>query len=170
MADARFALGAVVDIASGAELDNHMKSLRADLAASGKPKRIMRPISKAKTLSALSTGQSDVVVIGRPSTGRVWVVTRITVLANDDNTTLANGAAALYVGDPENVSLGQCVRAGTAVPFTTTENEHAYVVHDREDFIVKITATGGSITAGTNIVVNILAWDYRDIDIDTQRI
>lgn len=169
MAEARFALGAVVDIASGAEVNEGFKALRGDLGAMGKPKRIMRPISRAVTLGALASGDTTVLNIGRPSTGRVWVVTRVVVLANDDHTALTNATAALYVGDPENVSLGQCVRSGTAIPFTTTENEHAYVVHDREDFIVQISASG-VVTAGTNIVVNILAWDYRDYDIDAQAI
>lgn len=168
MANARFVLGAEVDIASGDELASGVETLRGDIRGVGKPKRIMRPLSASTAGGFMPKIQGDVaqVVIGRPSAGRIWVVTRLVVMGSDDNSALANLVGAVYIGDDSNVGLTQCVRHGQAMPFTTTENEHAYIVHDRETLFLNVTATG-AVTA-TQIVVNALVWEYRDTDIDSQ--
>lgn len=167
MADARIVLGAELDIASGSEVESGFAALRAEMKNSGgKPKRIMRPLSQAVSGLALSNGNTTQLVIGRPSAGRVWVLTRVTALGDDDHTAKANVVGALYVGDDSNVGLAQCVRHGTAIPFTTTENEHGYVVHDRETLFLNITATADGVVG--MVSVNCLVWEYRDSDIDTQ--
>jgi hypothetical protein len=168
VANARIALGAELDIASGDELKSGLAAVRADMKglSNNKPKRIMRPLSQAISGLAMNSGDVVQLVIGRPSAGRVWVLTRITVLGDDDHSVKANALAAVYIGDDSNVGLTQCVRYGTAIPFTTTENEHGYVVHDRETLFLNITATAGGIVG--MVSANVLVWEYRDIDIDTQ--
>jgi predicted nucleotidyltransferase len=167
VAEARIALGAEIDIASGKEVSSAFDALRADMKGfGGKPKRIMRPLSQAVSGLALNTGGVTQLIVGRPAAGRVWVVTRVTVLGDDDHTVKANVVAALYIGDDSNVGLAQCVRHGTAVPFTTTENEHGYVVHDRETLFLNITATADGISG--MVSANVLVWEYRDSDIDSQ--
>jgi len=167
VADARIVLGAELDIASGSEVESGFAALRADMKSSGsKPKRIMRPLSQALSGLTMSNGNTQQLVIGRPSAGRVWVLTRVTVLGDDDHTTKANVVAAVYIGDDANVGLTQCVRHGTPVPFTTTENEHGYVVHDRETLFLNITATADGVTG--MVSANCLVWEYRDSDIDSQ--
>lgn len=170
MANARFVLGAEVDIASGDELAAGFKAMRSDMAGMGKPKRIMRPLSKSLVDGSLPTllGQSVTIPVGRPSAGRIWIITRIGIIGSDDFSPLTNLVGAVYIGDETNPGLSQCVRHGTVMPFTTTENENAYVVHDRETLFVNITATGASTVS--QIVVNALAWEYKDSDIDVQGI
>lgn len=168
MAEARFALGAVVDVASGAEVNEGFKSLRGDLAGMGKPKRIMRPLSRALGGLSLSSGQSTHLFMGRPAAGRVWVVTRVTVLGNTDHDTSTNVVAALYVGDDQSISLGQCVLDAQPIPFTSTQNEHAWVCSDKESVYLNITATGSNTL--TQVVSNVLAWEYRDKDVLEQMI
>lgn len=167
MAEAKIQLGGVLDIASGSELDDRFNKLHGALAGAGKPKRIMRPLSKSQTALNLTQGQSVQVPIGRPSAGRIWVLTRVTALGDDDTTAKTGLSAAIYIGDDANVGISQCVRNGQAIPFTTTENEHAYVVHDRETLFANLVATGtGPITG--QVVINCLVWEYRDVDIDGQ--
>jgi hypothetical protein len=169
MAKAKIVLGGEIDVATGDELSSGLDSLRGDMRSTlAKPKRIMRPLSASLTGAQVPTvlGANAQLVIGRPAAGRVWVVTRLTVIGSDDSTALTNLVGSLYIGDDSNVGLSQCVRHGTAMPFTTTENENAYVVHDRETLFLNITGTG-AVTA-TQVVANVLAWEYRDVDIDTQ--
>lgn len=171
MADFRIALGGTISACTTDEMNDALGKLKTDmLAGNAKPKRIMRPLSAAvnaanATLPA-NTGDTLRLPVGRPQAGRVWVVTRVVVLAEDDNSTHTSLVAALYVGDPVNFGLSQCVRHGVSIPWTTTENENAYVVHDRETLFVNFTATGS--TTASQLVVNALAWEYRDVDIDTQ--
>lgn len=168
MANARIVLGGEIDVASGDELKSGLKSLRDEMRqGSGKVKRIMRPLAKAVSGLNLTQGQTAQVVMPRPSAGRIWVVTRVVVLGDDDFTAKTGVVGALYVGDDANLGLSQCVRHGTTIPFTTTENEHAYIVHDREAFILNVTATAAGPITG-QVVFNALVWEYCDTDIDTQ--
>lgn len=170
MASAKIVLGGEIDVVTGDELHDGLQSvkdeMRLNAKGNGKARRILRPITKAMSL-ALATGATTVLVIGRPDSGRVWVVTRINLMGDDDHTVKANLLGALYIGDPANVGIGQCVRFGQGIPWTTTENEHAYIVHDREDLFINFTASG-SVTGG--VVATVTVWEYRDADIESQAI
>jgi hypothetical protein len=158
-----------LDIATSGEIKEGVDSLHERLSASGKPKGILRPLSRALSgLNVVNIGDTVVLPLGRPDAGRVWILTRLTVLGDDDHTTKAGLVGALYVGDDANVGLSQCVRAGTTIPFTTTENERGYVVHDRETAFLNFTATAPNITG--MVVANALVWDYRDSDVVAQAI
>lgn len=170
MADFRIALGGTISAATTDEMHSALGTLKHDLMShSAKPKKIYRPLSASSaglTVPTSVTSTPITLKLGRPSSGRIWVVTRIVMLGADDNTAATNLVASVYIGDEMNVGLSQCVRHGTTFPFTTTENEHAYIVHDREDIFVRVIATGAATT--TQVSVNALAWEYRDTDIDAQ--
>ena len=171
MADFMIALGGTISACTTDEVSGMLDQTKRDiLAGNAKPRRIMRPVSAAAT-SATATLPANTcdtfqLAVGRPSAGRLWVVTRVVVLAEDDHSTHTSLVAALYVGDPMNIGLSQCVTHGVSIPWTTTENENAYVVHDRETLFVNFTATGS--TTATQLVVNALAWEYKDSDVDAQ--
>lgn len=169
MADFRIALGGTISACTTDEMHSALGDVKRDILkgiGSGKAKRIMRPLSGSTAGASFSTGDTRTIKLGRPNSGRIWVVTRVNCFGEDDNTTHTNLVAALYIGDEMTSGLGQCVRHGQAIPWTTTENENAYVVHDREDLFVKYTAIGA--TSVPNLAVNAIAWEYRDSDIDTQ--
>lgn len=169
MANAKIVLGGEIDIASGNEMQSGFDALRSDLkSATVKARRILRPLTRAVTLPALTQGQSAQLIVGRPDSGRTWVITRVTVLGADDHTALPNWYAAVYIGDPANVGLGQCVAPAAQVPFISTQNEHAWTVHDREDLFLNITAIGQDQAAGQVIVTTIQAYEYRDCDLESQ--
>lgn len=165
MADARIVLGGTLSVCTTDEMHSALGDLKSSIVESNaKPKRIMRPLNGSAAGGDFTTGDTLMINLGRPSSGRIWVVTRVVVLGEDDNTTHTNMMAALYVGDSANVSLGQCVKSGLSIPWTTTENEHAYVVRDREDLFVNFTAIGA--TTVSNMAVNALAWEYRASDLE----
>lgn len=169
MADFRIALGGTISACTTDEMHSALGEVKSDILkgmSSGKAKRIMRPLAGSTAGATFSAGDTRQIKLGRPNSGRIWVVTRVVCLGEDDNTTHTNLVAALYIGDESTAGLGQCVRHGQSIPWTTTENENAYVVHDREDLFVKFTAIGSTTVA--NLAVNAIAWEYRDTDIDTQ--
>lgn len=169
MADFRIALGGTISACTTDEMHSALGDVKKDILngiSSGKAKRIFRPLAGSTAGGSFSTGDTRQIKLGRPNSGRIWVVTRVVCLGEDDNTTHTNLVAALYIGDEMTAGLGQCVRHGVSIPWTTTENENAYVVHDREDLFVKFTAIGA--TSVPSLAVNAVAWEYRDSDIDTQ--
>lgn len=169
MADFRMVLGGTLSACTTDEMHSALGDVKKEILggmSTGKTKRIFRPLAGSITGGSFSTGDTRVINLGRPNSGRIWVVTRIVCLGEDDNSTHTNLVAALYIGDSSTAGLGQCVRHGVSIPWTTTENENAYIVHDREDLFVKFTAVGA--TSVPSMAVNAIAWEYRDVDIDTQ--
>lgn len=172
MANVRIALGGEFDIASGEEMAKGFNDVKRSWRdAMRRPKPIHRPLVKSTDASMVvptALGQSLVLTIGRPQSGRIWNITRVMVIGDDDTTAAMNIAAALYIGDSANVGLGQCVRHGQAVPWTTTENEKAYIVHDREDLFLRIVATGAA--TAKSFTATVTAWEYADDAFDAQAI
>lgn len=168
----RIALGAEVDAVTSDELKSGLDGLRGELTRSlRKVPRIMRPLSASNPAVSITTGENITLSLGSPSTGRIWVVTRVTVMGADDHTAVAAAMGAVYVGYDNGLDLtdgpglSQCVLTGTAIPFTTVLNEHAIVVHDREILMVNVAATGA---LDSPIVANALVWEYPDAAIDSQ--
>lgn len=167
VADFRISLGGTISACTTDELDSALGKLESNLLrGSAKTPRIMRPLSSSVAGGTYSTGDTFTLKLGRPSSGRVWRLTRVVVLGEDDNTTHTNMVAALYIGDEANPGLSQCVKHGVSIPWTTTENQDAYAVHDREDVFVKFTAIGS--TTVDNFTINGLVYEYRDGDLDAQ--
>jgi hypothetical protein len=171
VANVRFVLGAEADIATSDDVHGGFKDLRSDLVGSlSRQKPIMRPLAKFITLGTgggLTLGQTAILNLGRPNSGRTWKVTRVTVIGVDDHTAGVNLVAAIYIGDAAQASLTQVVQHGQTIPFTTVENDQAFVVHDREDLFVNFTAVTNDSTTST-AVVTAVAWEYPDAAISAQ--
>lgn len=165
VADFRISLGGTISAATTDEVDGIIgKHFKANKPLSYKP--VQRPLTGSVTGGSFNTGNSVYINLGRPASGRIWVVTRIVALGEDDVTTHTNMIASVFVGDETTLGLGQCARSGISIPWTTTENERAYPVHDREDLIVKYTAIGATTVA--SLTANAMAWEYPDSAIGAQ--
>lgn len=174
MAKFRIALGGEIDAVTGDEFSSGLDALRRELAPSPKAKPIFRPLSNAFTVPVMADGDQFAVNLGTPASGRVWKITRLTVIGNDDHSTVANLSASLYIGQGggpvigDEVMQGQCVLHGQAIPFTSTQNEHAWIAHDRDQVTVLLRAFGA--VTSTNIFMSGQAWEYRDRDTEQQAI
>lgn len=169
MANARIALGAEFDIASGQELSEGMADLKRSWRdAMRQPKPIYRPLAQSVAIGNMNQFDARILSLGTPNAGRIWRVPRITVLGNGDTSVLTGVSAAIYIGDDQNAALTQCVQNGQQIPFTTIENEHAFVVHSRDILFVNIFATAAAV--GVSVTVNALAWEYPDDAYDAQAI
>lgn len=89
---------------------------------------------------------------GSPNTGRLWNITGVTLVGNDDRTTVANAKAALYFGDPNAPGLAQCKIPAMSIPFFDTISERVLWCHSTENAFVVVS---GTATAGTNIVATV---------------
>ena len=171
MAKFRVALGAEIDAVTSDEMKSGLDAVRDEIRRSiTKVPRIMRPLSGSSTIS-ITSGENATISLGSPSAGRIWIVTRVNVMGADDHTAVANTTAAVYVGYDNGLDisngpgLSQCVLTGLAVPFTTILNEHAIVVHDREQLLINVAVSN---TVDAEIIANALVWEYPDKAIDSQ--
>ena len=167
MAKLRIALGAEADICTTDEMRDGMRGLGKEIVKGlSTQKPIMRPLSQSITIGSMNQFDARILTVGSPAAGRTWAITRITVLGNGDTSTLTNVFGALYIGDDQNAALTQCVQNGIQIPFTTVENERAFVVHSREQFFVNIFASAAA--SNVAVTVNALAWEYPDAAVSTQ--
>lgn len=165
MAEVRFALGAVADLATSDEvkhcvdgLQGHMDKRFRELT---KQEGIRRTIQGSDILT-LSSGQTQVTTFnpGGPALGRVWSITRLTLLGGDDHSSVANLTAALYIGDPANPHLGTCVIPNLSVTTFLTFNRENLWVHDTEAMFINWTASG--TLTGQQVVISATVSDSVD--------
>lgn len=111
----QLALGAELDIASGDELRHSTKRL-AKLMQDGPA----RPNYLPMAASAIGGGGLATVVWGAPPAGRVWNVVAVTLVGNDDHSTIGSpaGFVAMYFGDPFNPSLANAQHVKITLPST----------------------------------------------------
>lgn len=167
MAKLRIALGAEADVCTTDEMHDGLKNLRNQiLSGKSTEKPIVRPLSQSLTIGNMNQFDAKILSIGSPNAGRIWKVTRIVVLGNGDTSTLTNVFGALYIGDDQNAALTQCVQHGTQIPFTTIENESAFIVNSREKLFVNIFASAAA--TAVSVTVNALALEYADAAVFTQ--
>ena len=122
---------------------------------------LYRQLPQAITIGNMNQFDARIMDLGSPNSGRIWKVTRMTVLGNGDTATLTNVFGAIYVGDPTNANQLQCVQHGQQIPFTTIENESAFIVHSKDHLLLNIVAAGGSAT-NVNVTANAIAWEYPE--------
>lgn len=167
MANARIVLGGEIDVCTTDEMHSGMKGLGKEIVGGlAHQKPIMRPLSQSVNIGNMNQFDARILTVGSPAAGRIWKVTRITVLGNGDTSVLTNVSGALYIGDDQNAALMQCVQHGQQIPFTTIENEQAFVVHSRENLFVNIFASAAA--TAVQVTVNALAWEYPDSAVSTQ--
>lgn len=166
MAELRIALGAVADVASGSEVADHFKNLQGHIDNKFRHETeknpIRRTLTAATTLTFSGSGQSSSfpLVPDRPSMGRVWSLTRLTIIGADDHTAVTGLVVALYAGDAQNSTLGECLIPGQTVPYFQPFNKDNIWIHDSESLYVNVTSTA-SVTS-QQIVVSASVSEYVD--------
>lgn len=150
-----FKLGAQVDIATGDELNSGLDSIRGMLDSGH-----ARPLFLPFTTTRLGAG---IISLGRPPAGRLWNILSLTLLGNDDFTTLAATTASLYVdADPGALSLAQCRIPAQAIPSFQTISDEVMWAHSSGDVCVNVR---GSLLATDQVVATITVAEWRDCDI-----
>ena len=129
-------------------------------------KPIYRQISVAEQHTFAHQNEHHIIEIASPPAGRTFVVTRVTVLGNDDVS--ANQLiAAVYIGDTIKANPIQAVISAQAIPFTTTVNSKALIVHSTETIFLYVHDLVGNI-GPEQVVANIQVLDYPDTFIAAQ--
>ena len=102
-----------VDLATRDEL----REMGSSLLKGGQPPR---PLFKDLAVSVSGSGAVPTLILGSPPAGRVWRVTSITVIGNNDHSSIASplGFVAMYFGDPANPGLAQVKKVKITLPST----------------------------------------------------
>jgi hypothetical protein len=161
VADFRIALGGTISAATTDEMHSALSELRHGIRKDSRvPKPLYRQLPAAITIGSMNQFDAKVLDLGSPTSGRIWRVTRVTVLGNGDTSQLTNVSAAIYIGDPTNASQLQCVQHGQQIPYTTIENDGAFIVHSKDHLFLNIVATGSA--TGVSVSANAVAWEYEE--------
>ncbi len=151
----KLAVGAEVDLATGGELSDGLNGIKGMLEKSH-----ARPLFMPFTASRLGAG---VLTVGRPPAGRIWNILSLTLVGNDDFTTLANTTAALYVdADPGALSLAQCRIPVQAIPSFQTISDETVWAHSSGDVCLNVR---GALAATDQVVATITVAEWRDCDV-----
>lgn len=168
MAEAKIALGGVLDIASGAEVWDAVQRGTDRILSKlpDKDRGIRLRVPQSVSLAAPATG-TFAMIIGTPAPGCMWWIQEVVVTAADDHTALAGAVAALYCGAPprqqgtttvvDTPPLGDLLRPGIAVPGVFPFSGEAVPVHDNEalSVIVYSPTTPVSVLSATATVVQL---------------
>jgi hypothetical protein len=119
------------------------------------------PIASSLTASgpADATGKA-LLKLGRPAHGRLWNITRVSVLGADDQTVLVGSKVAVYVGSSVSPNLSDVLDpaiAADTVPFIIYWNKDQVFVTDNDDLFVIVYGAG----ANQSLVVNATVLDYN---------
>ena len=129
-------------------------------------KPIYRQISVSEIRTFAHANEHHIIEIATPPAGRTFVVTRVTVLGNDD-VSANNLIAAVYIGDNIKANPIQAVISAQPIPFTTTVNSKALIVQSTETLFLYVHDTVGNI-GPEQVVANIQVLDYPDTFIAAQ--
>lgn len=166
MADFRITLGGTISAATTDEMHSALGELRRGIRDDTRtPRPLYRQLPAAITIGSMNQFDARILDLGGPASGRIWRVTRVTVLGNGDTSVLTNVSAAIYIGDPTNASQLQCVQHGQQIPFTTIENEAAFIVHSKDHLFLNIVATGAA--TAVSVSANAVAWEYEEASISS---
>jgi hypothetical protein len=149
-------VGAEVDIASGDELNKWGQKILGN--------KDPLPLYKDLAVSVSGTGAIPTAVLGRPPVGRVWKVSAVTLVGNNDHGSIPSnlGFVAMYFGDAANPNLGQVKYVKIALPSTVFMAGPFMLCHSSQEvFFVgdNTLATPDSIT----ITACIEEWRTADI-------
>lgn len=144
-----FDIGAKFDLVTG-KLDSIDKALKPT-----------KPFYNSGICQGLiPAGNVDLVLdCGSPNTARIWNVTGITLVGNDDRTALANAKAALYFGDPANPGLAQCKVPAMSIPLFTTYSDKVLWCHSTENAFVVVS---GTATVGSSVCATVHYTDWPE--------
>lgn len=167
MAEVSIMGGAAIDIASGVELRDGLKSMGDSVVDRLRPreKRILRKSAiKADNVPAAGPLILSLLVVPPDTQCSLAVVT---VTGADDHTVLAAAVPVVYFGasaTPPN--RGDVVAIGTAVPFVVSWGEKALWGHDGDEVFVVVYGAA----AGSQVVATLKYHEWRSGDSDPRRI
>lgn len=153
MALIKLALGAEMDLATGDELADSTRSI---LEAQQAANQLYTPLPRINS----GTG---VVLLGSPPNGRTWNIVSLLLLGTDDHTSVAGATVALYVGNPANAPLSDCINPGQSVPMAVTFARHCHWVFPGETLYCNVTGTASLIT----VRAGVHEYRYRDVFLKT---
>jgi hypothetical protein len=152
-------LGVEADFDIGLKLgavEKELTGVRKQLAALS-----YMPIASSLTASGPANAAGTALLkIGRPSHGRMWNITRVSVLGADDQTVLAGSKVAVYVGSSVSPNLSDVLdpaAAADTVPFIIYWNKDQVFVTDNDDLFVIVYGAG----ANQLLVANATVLDYN---------
>lgn len=149
-------LGAEVDVASGDELREGLAGLESKLGKTP-------PRPTYLSFSGAKFGASNIIV-GSPPVGRIWNILSLTLVGNDDTTTIANARCAMYVDSQEqSLALNNCRVPGLTVPSYVTFSKGTLWAHADGSVIVNVT---GAVAATDQVVATITVAEWREGDIE----
>lgn len=151
----QLAIGAELDIASGAELAGKTDAL-AKLIERGPARPLYLPLSA----SATGTGGIVTLNVGAPPVGRMWNVLAVTFIGNNDHGSVSSpvGFCAMYFGDAANPSLAQAQHVKIPLPSTVyPASEALWCPAGQQVFFV----TDAAVNAPDNVTVNVVVAEYR---------
>jgi hypothetical protein len=161
---------AEIDIASSSDITNMLDTNTEKLLSRlNGCKKLAKPLGTSAILT-LVAGANATLSLGRPSFGRVWVITRSTIVGADDHTSVSGVVAALYNGDDTNPGLVDIVIPGQAVPYWTSNNDEMLMVNSKSNLFWNITNTSMSTIISQQFVASATAWEYREQDLLGQAI
>lgn len=165
MALMQLAVGAELDIASGAELAGKTDAL-AKLIDRGPRK----PLYLDFAASALGTGGIVTLSIGSPPVGRTWNILSVTFVGNNDHGSISSpaGFAAMYFGDPFNPSLANLKHVKITLPSTVyPASGTLWCPAGQQVFFM----TDLAVNAPDQVLVTVSLAEYRvrDLEMDSGR-
>jgi hypothetical protein len=149
-------VGAEVDIASGDELNKWGQKIL------GKSDPL--PLYKDLAASVTGTGAVPTVVLGRPPVGRVWKVSAVTLVGNNDHSSISSplGFVAMYFGDSANPNLAQVKVVKIALPSTVFMSGPFMLCHaSQEVFFIGDLA----LNVPDNLTITAIIEEWRTADI-----
>lgn len=158
MALIKLGVGAEVDIATGDELRESTGSILGAIQADNEP----RPIYMSRSNVDIGDGVNGLIDLGAPPVGSLWQLRLITLFGNDDHTVVAGLTAALYCGNPTNLSLSQLVLTGLPIPSSTFIPDTCVWCHPQANVVI---ATSAAVSAGQQVGATIVIEEWRQRDV-----
>jgi hypothetical protein len=171
MAVATIQLGAELDIASGDELSQGLSDVKDSLLKRRDP----RPIYLTRVGSEAGAGHILYVVIQGPPVGRIWCITSITVVGNNDVDVLPPTSPASYValyagfppsrqgtGDFGSPGLSQLKAVRLPIPSTTSFSDRVLWCHSNQTLFVR---TSDVVNAPDSVTVIVEVQEWREADV-----
>jgi hypothetical protein len=167
----QLALGAEVDIATGDELRDGVADLKHTMLS----EREAKPIYLTRVQSEPGTGHILYVIGGGPPVGRIWYLTSITVVGNNDVDVLPPTSPASYValyagfppprqglGDFGSPGLGQLKAVRLPIPSTTAFNAGSVWCQSNQSLFVR---TSDVVNAPDSVTVIMEIQEFREKDV-----
>lgn len=149
-------LGAEVDIATGDELSKWGQKILGN--------KDPLPLYKDLAASVSGTGAVPTIVLGRPPVGRIWKVSAVTVVGNNDHSTIPSpmGFVAMYFGDAANPNLAQVKVVKMPLPSTQYMSGPFMLCHaSQEVFFIGDAA----LNTPDNVTITAIIEEWRTSDI-----